>query len=477
MRVAWYSPLPIEGSGGLRTIFQLIGLVEAAGHPVTVVLDAGLAIPDNEVRGQISGYFGTAYQGELVFGFDAAVPCDLAIATSWRSAYAVARNAAARRKAYLVQDLESLFHPMGADYLFAENSYAFGLTPITIGRWLAHILEQRYGSRSHAVDFCADTRVYRPLEGIARDPRAIAFVHQPEKPRRCAPLGLAALALVKQARPDTVVHLYGSAASQAVGFPHVDHGLLSVADCNALYNGCAVGLCLSSSNPSRIPFEMLAAGLPVVDLRRDNNLHDYAENAVALAAQRPEAIAAALLALLDDPDRLAAMSQSGLAFMAGRAMPRGDAQFLAAMDAILAGDESPAAPADWGPGSPVLPNLEVPLFACNDLLPFIRPAARLLADGHTRAVVCGAGPAGRAAAHLLRRLGVVVAMFSDRKFHYFGGRLGDIPVVDLDTALASGERAFLIGSLAYWRQIQDEIVDLCADSARPMPHVYTPECQ
>ena len=57
---------------------------------------------------------------------------------------------------------------------------------------------------------------------------------------------------------------------------------------------------MSASNPSRIPFEMMASGLPVVELYRENNLYDFPNDGCLLADSTPEAIANALLTILDD---------------------------------------------------------------------------------------------------------------------------------------------------------------------------------
>ena len=83
-------------------------------------------------------------------------------------------------------------------------------------------------------------------------------------------LGIEALGIVKFLRPDVKIYLYGSNIKGNVWFEHENLGIIPLEKCNALYNKCEVGLCISSSNPSRIPFEMMAAGLPVVDLIHGN---------------------------------------------------------------------------------------------------------------------------------------------------------------------------------------------------------------
>jgi hypothetical protein len=85
--------------------------------------------------------------------------------------------------------------------------------------------------------------------------------------------------------PDVKIYLYGSSINDSLWFEHENLGLLDLASCNELYNKCSVGLCISSSNPSRIPFEMMNAGLPVVEVWRVNNLYDFNEEAMLLCKQ------------------------------------------------------------------------------------------------------------------------------------------------------------------------------------------------
>ncbi len=84
---------------------------------------------------------------------------------------------------------------------------------------------------------------------------------------------------------------------------------------------------MSASNPSRIPFEMMAAGLPVVDIYRENNLYDDPEGGVLLADSTPESIASAILKILDDNEIQNEMSKFGVEFMKNYPIEKGFEQF------------------------------------------------------------------------------------------------------------------------------------------------------
>lgn len=342
-RIAWLVPSLIEGSGGHRTILQNIEALTDRGHLCTLYVEhngptegpeADAAIED--IREKLRAYFGFE-DATIRLGFTVDQPADMVVATAWYTAHAAAQ-ANAPHKVYFVQDYEAWFMPMGDGYIYAENSYRLGLTPLTIGRWLTSRLASQFNCRGTYFDFCAAANVYGRRPEIKRE-RAVCVIVQPEKPRRCPRTAIEALGIVKHFMPDVTIHMYGSKDRPAVWFDHEWHGLLDVAKCNELYNRSQVGLCISSSNPSRVPFEMMAAGLPVVDIHRENNLYDMPESAVLLADARPEDIAQAIMDLLADQPRREAMSVAGLSFMRERPLQAGFEQFVRAVETILAGRE------------------------------------------------------------------------------------------------------------------------------------------
>lgn len=343
MRAAWVLPSLIEGSGGHRTILQNVQYLIRKGYECDVyVEDKGEVKNSEELRRQAETLFGK-HNCRFILGYDIQGEYDIIFATAWFTAKVVRDCNSKAVKAYFIQDFEALFNPMGDGYILACNSYGYGLKPVTIGRWLSHKMQTEYHTPSRYFDFCADRRIYRPLPEAKKE-HAICFVYQPDKPRRCSVLGIEALGIVKFLRPDVKIYLYGSNIKGNVWFEHENLGIIPLEKCNALYNKCEVGLCISSSNPSRIPFEMMAAGLPVVDLYMENNFFDMPNEGVRLAHTTPESIAQALIEILDHPETAAQMSEAGKRYMADKDLEHGFQQFYAAVSDMAARRE-PAEPA------------------------------------------------------------------------------------------------------------------------------------
>ena len=98
-------------------------------------------------------------------------------------------------------------------------------------------------------------------------------------------------------------------------FRAVDHGRVSPAGLNDLYNQCAAGLSLSLTNVSLVPWEMLASGcIPVVNDAEHNRLVLNDPN-VRYADLAPQALADALCRVVEAPDhgRLAERAAAGVA--------------------------------------------------------------------------------------------------------------------------------------------------------------------
>ena len=343
MRAAWVLPSLIEGSGGHRTILQNVQYLIRKGYECDVyVEDKGEVKNSEELRRQAETLFGK-HDCRFILGYDIQGEYDIIFATAWFTAKVVRDCNSKAVKAYFIQDFEALFNPMGDGYILACNSYGYGLKPVTIGRWLSHKMQTEYHTLSRYFDFCADRRIYRPLPEAKKE-HAICFVYQPDKPRRCSVLGIEALGIVKFLRPDVKIYLYGSNIKGNVWFEHENLGIIPLEKCNALYNKCEVGLCISSSNPSRIPFEMMAAGLPVVDLYMENNFYDMPNEGVRLAHTTPESIAQALIEILDHKETAAEMSEAGKRYMADKDLEHGFEQFYEAVSDMAARRE-PAEPA------------------------------------------------------------------------------------------------------------------------------------
>lgn len=331
-RIAFLIPSFIEGSGGIRTIINYMNYLIKCDYECHAYVEGKYNI--FQLYELAENYYGA---NEIIFhaGWKVNEPYDIIFGTVWYSAEVVDSLPIKCNKAYLIQDYEALFNPMGDGFIMAENSYEFGLYPITLGRWLSYKLNTKFGIHSMSIDFGADKKVYFKDLSIKKEELSVAFIFQPEKPRRCYQMGITSLKILKEEIPGVKIFLYGSNQKVDIPFEHINLGILKPEEINELYNKCSVGLCISSSNPSRIPFEMMSAGLPVVDVYMENNLYDLPDTGVLLARPYPNSIACALKKILLDESLRNNLSIGGLEFMKQRDITNEYEQFHKLVESIV----------------------------------------------------------------------------------------------------------------------------------------------
>jgi O-antigen biosynthesis protein len=255
--------------------------------------------------------------------------------TGWQTVARVLRLEGASARAYLVQDHEPEFYPTSAEREWAAWTYRQGLHCIAASPWLADLVHRRYGAGATSFDLGIDHARYRPA-AVERRTDRVLFYARAVTPRRAVPLGLLALEELHRRRPQIEIALFGESRPIAAPFPYRPLGVLEAGDLARAYSEATVGLVLSLTNPSLIPQEMLACGLPCVDVASESMLATYgADGPATLAAPEPIALCEAIEALLSDSVRRARQAAEGLRWAAGRTWPAAAAQVQEGLRAAL----------------------------------------------------------------------------------------------------------------------------------------------
>lgn len=311
LSIAWIITDMDVGSGGHTTLFRLARYLEEQGHTCTFYVygKSKYATPD-EFRRIVREHF-FPIDGRFIFGVDKIEKCDVGIATTWMTAYPLYRSGAPARKAYLVQDFEPSFYPKSSEFLLAENTYRMGFHGICVGPWLSTMLHDKYGMDTSHFMLAADDNYFEPGAGkdgangsavTPRESNTVCAYVRPATPRRAYHFAMQALRELKVRRPATKIVLFGA---DLAGIPtpveHESLGIVTPKQLGALYRRSAVGLSLSLTNYSLIPQEMMACGLPVVELVGDSTRAVFKDGQdVVLAAPDPASVAQALARVLDD---------------------------------------------------------------------------------------------------------------------------------------------------------------------------------
>ena len=325
LEIGWVLTPPIPGSGGHNAIFQAANEMARQGHHVVLYFPKATG-RGGTLREDIRRHFNLEPAFEVACGMPTPFSHDALIATHYTTAHFVAQHAErARLCAYFVQDFEPYFYPVGADYFDAERTYRFPFYCVTVGDWLADRLHREYGREADSITFWVDRELYFPRRGAEPGgPLRVAFLARPDMPRRCFSLGVEALAQFKRAHPAAQLLFFGTREipRHDIGYGFTNLGVLPKRDLADLYRSAHIGLAFSTTNPSLVPIEMMACGLPVVDIdvlgRRDRE----AESPAVLAEPSAEAVAEALGQLAASREQREQLRLAGLAYTDKLPTPR-----------------------------------------------------------------------------------------------------------------------------------------------------------
>jgi glycosyltransferase involved in cell wall biosynthesis len=246
---------------------------------------------------------------------------DVLFATHWTTVDAAIENKdMVLEVIYFVQDFEPYFTPMSSEYIMAENTYRQGIYSITAGPWCEQFLKNEFQAEADHFEFPIDRNIYYPRE--RKNTRCtILFFAKPEMPRRCYELGVATLhKFYNKWHKDVEIVFFGSKKVDrgTIPFPFKHASLIyNLNDLAQLYTNADLGIVFSPTNPSFVPYEMMACGLPVVDLDRAASHYNYGQrrDIAFLADPRPTIMAEQIIELLNNKEELELRRKNSMEFV------------------------------------------------------------------------------------------------------------------------------------------------------------------
>jgi glycosyltransferase involved in cell wall biosynthesis/GT2 family glycosyltransferase len=319
LRIAMLLPHFRRGSGGHTILMQLLLDLERRGHVCSVYVQNTMNMHESDwpgvLRHNLRDFF-APIAAPVYKDFGQWQGADIVIATGWQTVHPALLLDQTRARVYIVNDHEPQFYSTSVESELAADTYRHGLHCIASSRWLCDLLEQRYGATTDRFDFGVEHSIYRPRE-VARREDTVVYYSRASTPRRAVPVALAALAELHSRRPHLRIVLFGDPTEARTGFPYEHHKVLSPEQLSWLYSEATVGLCLSLTNFSLMPKEMLACGLPCVELAGVSAESIFGtDGPIELAELNPFALADAIERLLDDPDLRERRSREGIEFVA-----------------------------------------------------------------------------------------------------------------------------------------------------------------
>jgi glycosyltransferase involved in cell wall biosynthesis len=308
------------GSGGHNTIFQTCMRLERMGHTVSIWLHDPSGDQKDEwpavVRKLIVDHFAPV-KAPVYSGFDQWFGADVVMATGWQTAWPAMLLPGCRARAYFVNDHEPEFYATSFESHFAAESYRLGMYCIAASPWLRDVMIDRYGAAATDFQLGVDHSIYHPRP-VERRRDTVVFYGRAFTARRGVGMATLAIEELLRRRPDTRVVSYGDLRPLEIPYTYEHIGIASPEQLSWLYSHGTVGLCLSLTNFSLIPKEMLACGMPCVELAGVSAESIFGPDGgpLELAPFDHIALADAIERLLDDEARWAEKSREGIEFVA-----------------------------------------------------------------------------------------------------------------------------------------------------------------
>lgn len=342
LKIAWVVPDFDVGGGGHMTIFRMVKWMELFGHECTIIVDWPMFDRTVEQRRELLlAHYQVVSSKVVMASAEVDYDYDCIVATGWQTASLTAGAPGAARRYYFVQDYEPMFYPTGARSLLAERTYSFDLFCICASRWLQAKMEA-HGRPARAFELAADDCYWRLPEPASNAVPRIAFYGRSYTSRRAVELGYLALEILAERGVAFVVDIFGvHEAMTSAPFDAVHHGMVDADKLRTIYQHADIGLCFSATNYSLVPQEMMATGLPVVEIDTPSTRGAFPPGVVLAAEPSPEKIADALQILIADRAERAAQADRGHEWVSGLSWEKSAREVEAALQGVASGPSVP----------------------------------------------------------------------------------------------------------------------------------------
>ena len=246
---------------------------------------------------------------------------DVVVASSWDTVF-FAKRFEDSYKMYFVQDYEPYFYSFGEEYLMSRNTYEQGLHMVSLGDWNREkILKEFEGDRDKlridTVSFPYDSKGYehrdRDFEAYRNKKKITIAVYLKFYGKRLPnliPFMLMNTAEELKKKGIATEILYFGEAKTFTPKGGKNLGQLKRDELNSLYDRADFGMVASMSNISLVPYEMHAAGLPVIEFEDGSYPFFFGHDTALLTRIGEKDIAGLLMSALEDPDRLRRMDEA-----------------------------------------------------------------------------------------------------------------------------------------------------------------------
>lgn len=327
-------------TGGHTSIVRLGTYLSAYGYDVDYISYTNQNL--DEMRDVIRKNYNLA-RGECIDYNKIDKDYDVVIATNWVSVYYAKRLPG--YKMYLVQDYEPYFFPQGEEYVLAEQTYKLGFHIVSLGKWNIKEIKKnidRITGKIDFIDFPYEPREYkyekRNFEAYKNKKSYIIAVYTKSNGKRLHNIIEYILknasSSLRQQGISLDIRFFGMEKGYEVS-TGTNLGKLTQSEMSVLFNNADFGMTASLTNISLVPFEMIASGLPVIEIK-DGSYDSFMSVDTALLIDYDyKNFVEKFIELISFPDYLKKMSKKAYDEISQLSWEKSSKQFCKILDCII----------------------------------------------------------------------------------------------------------------------------------------------
>lgn len=379
MDIHWIVPDFGPGSGGHTNIFRFARMLQDRGHSCRIWVDRPILHRwDDDLAVDLDEWYGNSSTPIDFLPPEPAlskISGDAVIATGWQTTYPARALSRFRRRFCLVQDYETYFSPVGSHYFASRSTYDQDFDCLCAGPWLEHLMREQHGRWATMFWLSPNREIYFPGDRPPHNDivHVVAYARD-HTSRRCVELLEAALTNVGRRGIPIKVEAFGLSDEsilrwRRLGVEVTCHGYLDPEDVADLYRRADLGISLSGTNYSSVPPDMMACGLPVLELKTQATSMTFEPGVVVLAEPTVTDVADSIADLAQDRQRLIELGARGKAWIDQHSWDDGTKSIE---DGIANRIESRGAPSTTSssPRTP-LASIVIPTFNGGELFPAV----------------------------------------------------------------------------------------------------------
>ena len=299
-------------------IFMVANEISKRGHGVALFFDVATDLGDGAAIGALAEYhLGEAPSFQIVLGTETIWSCDALIATDYLTAnFANEKRDRAFLPALLVQDFAPQTSGLAAESFETERIFRSDLFFMALGEPLAGLIQSCFGIASEIISHWINRNHFFPrrersTSGLGSK---VLFYVPTAMSGMSFWLGIRAFTILVEQTPEVEIVVMSeiSISGGIIDLPYQEIRAANTMERGELFR--EVDLCVTASSPilSAQIYEMMACGLPVMDLQADFTDGVGRSDRSSAVSPRPEHIAQQLSSLLGDDDKRRRMSETAI---------------------------------------------------------------------------------------------------------------------------------------------------------------------